>query len=101
VGHYKPGIVLFVEPVTATDSPEDERRFKMAILNRISAFNARLILRERIESALQIVSVPAGSLPRTRVRFAIISSSGPIYSQNMQEKGNIRSVNRDRLIEPF
>ncbi|KAJ7306919.1 hypothetical protein DFH08DRAFT_975715 [Mycena albidolilacea] len=69
VGHYKPGIVLFVEPVTAKDSPEDEGRFKTAILNRISAFNARLILHERIESALQIVSVP---LPRTR------------------EKGNIR-----------
>ncbi|KAF7368498.1 Acetyl-CoA synthetase-like protein [Mycena venus] len=72
VGHYKPAVVLFVEPTEPSNSPEDETLLKTAILDRISAFNARLIVHERINSAAQIVSVPSGSLPRTT------------------EKGNIR-----------
>ncbi|KAJ7886670.1 acetyl-CoA synthetase-like protein [Mycena leptocephala] len=72
VGHYKPAVVLFVEPIQPINLPEDDDLLKKAILDRISAFNSRLIAHERISSALQIVSVRAGSLPRTT------------------EKGNIR-----------
>ncbi|KAF7332970.1 Acetyl-CoA synthetase-like protein [Mycena venus] len=72
VGHYKPIIVLFVESVQPITSPADEAKFKAAILDRIAAFNTRLIFHERIEREAQIVCAPAGSLPRTR------------------EKGNIR-----------
>ncbi|KAJ6544423.1 acetyl-CoA synthetase-like protein [Mycena capillaripes] len=72
VGHYKPAIVLFVEPVTPIKSTEDDTSLKTAILDRIATFNSRLIAHERIASALQIVSVLANSLPRTT------------------EKGNIR-----------
>ncbi|KAK7052664.1 acetyl-CoA synthetase-like protein [Favolaschia claudopus] len=72
VGHYKPGVVLFVEPTKDINSPEDEAALKSAILERISAFSARLIIHERVNTLSQIVSVPSGSLPRTT------------------EKGNIR-----------
>ncbi|KAJ6544425.1 acetyl-CoA synthetase-like protein [Mycena capillaripes] len=66
VGHYKPGIVLFVEPVPLINSLEDDGLLKTNIIDRISVFNTSLIEHERINSALQI------SLPRTT------------------EKGNIR-----------
>ncbi|KAF8191520.1 acetyl-CoA synthetase-like protein [Mycena galopus ATCC 62051] len=72
VGHYKPAVVLFVEPVEKINSSGDDDLLKTAIWDRISAFNARLVVHERIHSVSQIVSVPSGSLPRTT------------------EKGNIR-----------
>ncbi|KAJ7846028.1 acetyl-CoA synthetase-like protein [Mycena olivaceomarginata] len=72
VGHYKPAVILFVEPIQPIDSASAEGVLKTAILQRIADFNSRLIPHERINSALQIVSVRAGSLPRTT------------------EKGNIR-----------
>jgi hypothetical protein len=68
VGHYKPAVVLFVEPIQPIDSASAEGVLKTAILERIADFNSRLIPHERINSALQIVSVRAGSLPRTTVR---------------------------------
>ncbi|KAJ7907208.1 hypothetical protein B0H13DRAFT_1879813 [Mycena leptocephala] len=72
VGHYKPGVVLFVEPIQPVNFPEDEGVLKAVIIDRIAGFNSRLIVHERIESTLQIVPVKSGSLPRTT------------------EKGNIR-----------
>ncbi|KAJ7661325.1 acetyl-CoA synthetase-like protein [Mycena polygramma] len=72
VGHYKPAVVLFVEPITPISSPEDDDLLKASILDRISDFNSRLFAHEKINSTLQIVSVSSGSLPRTA------------------EKGNIR-----------
>ncbi|KAJ7333444.1 acetyl-CoA synthetase-like protein [Mycena albidolilacea] len=69
VGHYKPAVVLFVEPVNPSG---DDGVLKTAVLERISSFNARLMIHERVTTPVQIVSVPSGSLPRTK------------------EKGNIR-----------
>jgi hypothetical protein len=57
-----------VEPIQPIDSAKAESVLKTAILERIADFNSRLIRHERINSALQIVSVRAGSLPRTTVR---------------------------------
>ncbi|KAJ7625660.1 hypothetical protein FB45DRAFT_795845, partial [Roridomyces roridus] len=69
VGHYKPAVVLFVEPIAAK---QDEDSLKEEILKRTGAFNSRLFEHEQIQNILQIVCVPAGSPPRT------------------SEKGNIR-----------
>ncbi|KAJ7625662.1 acetyl-CoA synthetase-like protein [Roridomyces roridus] len=69
VGHYKPVVVLFVEPIQAI-TPDISLRDE--ILKRTHAFNSRLFDHEQINSTLQIVCVPSGSLPRT------------------SEKGNIR-----------
>jgi hypothetical protein len=82
VGHYKPGVVLFVEPIQPVNSPEDEGVLKAVIIDRIAGFNSRLIVHEWIESTLQIVPVKSGSLPRTT------------------EKGNIRSVILDTPSAP-
>jgi len=73
VGHYKPGIVLLVEPSSA--DPADEAAMldlKEEILKRHAPFNSRLFIHERINGSYQIVTVPRGTLPRT------------------MEKGNIR-----------
>ncbi|KAJ7204691.1 acetyl-CoA synthetase-like protein [Mycena pura] len=72
VGHYKPALMLFIEPALALPSETDLVAFKAAILAQTEAFNKRLFLHERISDPNHIVVVPAGSLPRT------------------SEKGNIR-----------
>lgn len=75
VGHYKPGVVLLVEP--SVDNPNDQgamAALKAKILDRHTPFNSRLFIHERISHLFQIVSVPRGTLPRT------------------MEKGNIRCV---------
>ncbi|KAJ6529982.1 acetyl-CoA synthetase-like protein [Mycena vulgaris] len=79
VGHYKPAVVLFVEPIQPIKSPEDDDFLKAAILKRTSDFNSRLFVHEQINSPFQIVSLPSGSLSRTT------------------EKGNVRrkSVEED------
>ncbi|KAJ3512855.1 hypothetical protein NLJ89_g3283 [Agrocybe chaxingu] len=73
VGHYKPGVVLLVEPTTV--DPADDSAvsgLKAKILERNDPFNSRLFDHERIKHAFQIVIVSRGTLPRT------------------MEKGNIR-----------
>ncbi|KAF7297287.1 Acetyl-CoA synthetase-like protein [Mycena indigotica] len=65
VGHYKPALVLFIEPALALSSESDLATFKMEILKQTAAFNARLFSHERITDARRIVVVPPGSLPRT------------------------------------
>ncbi|KAJ7983251.1 acetyl-CoA synthetase-like protein [Mycena polygramma] len=72
VGHYKPAVVLFVEPISPIASPKDDGVLKSDVFARISAFNSRLFPHEKINDLSQIVSVSAGSLVRTA------------------EKGNIR-----------
>ncbi|KAJ6629584.1 acetyl-CoA synthetase-like protein [Mycena sp. CBHHK59/15] len=71
VGHYKPAIVLFVEPIQPITSAEDDNLLKEAILNRTRAFTDRLFIHEKVTSLSQIVSVPSGSLPRTTVRSSL------------------------------
>ncbi|CAA7268855.1 unnamed protein product [Cyclocybe aegerita] len=73
VGHYKPGVVLLVEP-TIVDLADESAvsGLKARILERHVSFNNRLFDHERIKHAFQIVVVPRGTLPRT------------------MEKGNIR-----------
>ncbi|KAJ7509711.1 acetyl-CoA synthetase-like protein [Mycena galericulata] len=71
-GHYKPAVVLFVEPIRPIKSPNDDVLLKDDILERTRAFTSRLFEHEQVKSSLQIVSVESGSLPRT------------------SEKGNIR-----------
>ncbi|KAJ7611711.1 acetyl-CoA synthetase-like protein [Roridomyces roridus] len=73
VGHYKPGVVLFVEPVTpVTPGSDKEMVLKKEIIALTAPFNARLFLHERITDPGRIVVVPQGKLARTK------------------EKGNIR-----------
>ncbi|KAJ7117479.1 hypothetical protein C8R44DRAFT_879044 [Mycena epipterygia] len=72
VGHYKPAVVLFVEPINSIKGVEDEAALKAKILTRTRAFTDRLFEHEQVKSLVQIVTVDAGSLPRTT------------------EKGNIR-----------
>ncbi|KAJ7143491.1 acetyl-CoA synthetase-like protein [Mycena crocata] len=72
VGHYKPAVVLFIEPVLELAGEADIAAFKAEIIKRTAAFNAKLFAHERIEDANFIIVVPPGSLPRTT------------------EKGNIR-----------
>jgi hypothetical protein len=64
---------------------------KTAVLERISAFNARLMIHERVTTPAQIVSVPSGSLPRTAVRIYDFYNLANLLIA-AQEKGNIRSV---------
>jgi len=76
VGHYKPGIILLVEP-TMTD-PTDEiavSELKSMILERHAPFNSRLFAHERLQQLYQIVPVPRNKLPRTMVRVALILSN--------------------------
>jgi hypothetical protein len=68
VGHYKPCIVLFVEPIQPITSSEEEAAFKATILKRTADFNSRLFAHEQINSPAQVICVAAGSLPRTTVR---------------------------------
>ncbi|KAJ6471759.1 acetyl-CoA synthetase-like protein [Mycena vitilis] len=72
VGHYKPAVVLFVEPAVSLPDDINIAAFKGEILKRTESFNARLFQHERIMDPNFIVVVPPGSLPRT------------------SEKGNIR-----------
>ncbi|KAJ7763650.1 acetyl-CoA synthetase-like protein [Mycena maculata] len=72
VGHYKPAVVLFVEPIRLSNVPEDDVMLREEILGRTRTFTDRLFEHEQINSLVQIVSVKSGSLPRT------------------SEKGNIR-----------
>ncbi|KAJ6552813.1 acetyl-CoA synthetase-like protein [Mycena capillaripes] len=72
VGHYKPAVVLFIEPVLDTVSPDEVTILKDEVLRRTAEFNANLFEHERILDREHIVVVPAGVLPRTK------------------EKGNIR-----------
>ncbi|KAF9531387.1 hypothetical protein CPB83DRAFT_848943 [Crepidotus variabilis] len=62
VGHYKPGVVLLVEPVS---QPDDENQFKADVLARHASFNDRLFFHEKLHSTLQVLVVAQGSLPRT------------------------------------
>ncbi|KAJ7037809.1 acetyl-CoA synthetase-like protein [Mycena alexandri] len=72
VGHNKPFVVLFVEPVVPPPSEEAATALKVQILELTAPFNARLFLHERITGPEHIVVVSSGSLSRTK------------------EKGNIR-----------
>ncbi|KAJ7480176.1 acetyl-CoA synthetase-like protein [Mycena galericulata] len=72
VGHYKPAVVLFIEPTLSLPGETDIAAFKAEILKQTETFNARLFEHERITDPNFIVVVPPGSLPRTT------------------EKGNIR-----------
>jgi len=72
VGHYKPAVVLFIEPALSLPGDTDISAFKAEILKQTAPFNARLFQHERITDPNFIVVVPPGSLPRTK------------------EKGNIR-----------
>ncbi|KAF4623795.1 hypothetical protein D9613_001287 [Agrocybe pediades] len=83
VGHYRPGVVLFVEPAAGypldesvlentADTSEAVVGLKKKILERHAAFNGRLFVHERINELYQVVVLPRGRLPRT------------------MEKGNIR-----------
>ncbi|KAF8194081.1 acetyl-CoA synthetase-like protein [Pholiota molesta] len=72
-GHYKPGIVLFVEPLSVDPSDGSAVEIlKEQILARHAPFNASAFIHERLLFKVQIVAVPRGTLPRTT------------------EKGNIR-----------
>lgn len=91
VGHYKPGIVLLVEPSSA--DPTDEAvisDLKEKILERHSSFNARLFIHERINGGHQIVIVPRGTLPRTMVSSIESIVNHVFLHFRPQEKGNIR-----------
>ncbi|KAJ7036755.1 acetyl-CoA synthetase-like protein [Mycena alexandri] len=72
VGHNKPHIVLFVEPVVQPISEADVAALRAEILQLTAPFRERLFVHERIAAAEHIVVVPSGSLSRTK------------------EKGNIR-----------
>ncbi|KAJ7738147.1 acetyl-CoA synthetase-like protein [Mycena metata] len=72
VGHNKPHIVLFVEPVVQPTSEADIAELRAQILELTAPFRERLFVHERIAAAEHIVVVPSGSLSRTK------------------EKGNIR-----------
>ncbi|KAJ6604261.1 acetyl-CoA synthetase-like protein [Mycena vulgaris] len=72
VGHYRPAVVLFIEPALSLPGETDIAAFKAEILKQTEAFNSRLFQHERITDSNFIVVVPPGSLPRTT------------------EKGNIR-----------
>ncbi|KAF9531400.1 acetyl-CoA synthetase-like protein [Crepidotus variabilis] len=63
VGHYKPGIVLIVEP--AVPEPEDEEKLKADILSRHAKYNDRLFFHEQLRSTLQVILAAQGTLPRT------------------------------------
>ena len=67
VGHYKPVIVLFVEPVKLVDAEESVALLKAQILERTAAFTERLFAHEKIIAPAQIVLVAQGTLPRTFV----------------------------------
>ncbi|KAJ7592020.1 acetyl-CoA synthetase-like protein [Mycena floridula] len=72
VGHYKPGVVLFVEPVLPFDPETQAESLKTEILQRTAEFSSKLYAHERITDPVQIVIAASGSLARTA------------------EKGNIR-----------
>ncbi|KAJ7749584.1 acetyl-CoA synthetase-like protein [Mycena maculata] len=72
VGHYKPAVVLFIEAVSDSTTPDDVLKLKDEVLRRTAAFNSALFPHERIVDREHIVVVPSGVLPRTK------------------EKGNIR-----------
>lgn len=65
VGHYKTGVVLLAEP--SNQKVEDEEILKSQILERHAAFNSKLFFHEKLNSTMQVVLVPQGSLPRTKV----------------------------------
>jgi hypothetical protein len=69
-GHYKPAIVLFVEPLSVDPSHGNAVGIlKEQILARHAPFNASAFIHERLQSKVQIVAVPRGTLPRTTVSF--------------------------------
>lgn len=67
VGHYKPAIVLFVEPVKLVDADEPVALLKAQILERTTPFTERLFAHEKIIDPAQIVLIAQGTLPRTFV----------------------------------
>lgn len=71
VGHYKPAVILFIEPTLSLRGETDVAAFKAEILKQTKPFNARLFQHERITDPNFIVVVPPGSLPRTTVRFTL------------------------------
>ena len=70
VGHYKPALVLFVEPQAGVKAsePSEVTAIKEEILNRIATFNASRFAHERIKNTEHIIVVPTGSLDRGGVR---------------------------------
>ncbi|KAJ7580942.1 acetyl-CoA synthetase-like protein [Mycena floridula] len=66
VGHYKPAVVLFVEPFDLSFSYETgSKELKRQILERTLEFNKLLYAHERITEESLIVIVKPGVLPRT------------------------------------
>ncbi|KAJ7183460.1 acetyl-CoA synthetase-like protein [Mycena filopes] len=72
VGHNKPHIVLFVEPVVQPTSEPELARLRSQIMELTAPFRERLFVHERLAAPEHIVVVPSGKLSRTK------------------EKGNIR-----------
>ncbi|KAJ7749573.1 hypothetical protein DFH07DRAFT_775407 [Mycena maculata] len=72
IGHYKLAVILFIEAVSDSMTPDDVLKLKDEVLPRTAAFNSALFPHERIVDREYIVVVPSGVLPRTK------------------EKGNIR-----------
>jgi hypothetical protein len=69
-GHYKPGIVLFIEPLFVDPSDGGAvEMLKEQILERHAPFNGGAFEHEQLQSKVQIVAVPQGTLPRTTVSF--------------------------------
>ncbi|KAH8101485.1 acetyl-CoA synthetase-like protein [Cristinia sonorae] len=66
VGHYKPTLVLFVEPQNdvAVATTAEVFAFKGQLLKKIAPSNATLFPHERIENPDHVVVVPSGSLDR-------------------------------------
>ncbi|KAJ7573866.1 acetyl-CoA synthetase-like protein [Mycena floridula] len=65
VGHYKPAVVLFVEPLGSFNYETGSDDLKRQILERTLPFNQRLLPHEQIMDPLVIVIVRPSSLPRT------------------------------------
>lgn len=75
VGHYKPSVVLLVEPNAADTGPEDA--LKETIMSRTQEFRSRQFIHERLKDTKHIVVASRGSLPRTKVRVS------PLFSESL------------------
>ncbi|TCD63101.1 hypothetical protein EIP91_006005 [Steccherinum ochraceum] len=94
VGHYKPALILFVEPQpgAAVTTPSEETALKDRILGCMTKFNARLFSHERIADINHIVIVPTGSLDRGGEKSSIRRKT--VEEKNKETLDTIYGLNR-------
>lgn len=103
LGENRPLPCLFVEALPSLEGDQEHVRLAAEIVTRMSTFNEKLMLHERIIDPKRIHILDKGSLPRTKV---CISTSLDqrflnVYADLSQEKGNIRSVSMPRFSSSY